>query len=212
MNPLLIYSAYKFGKYLGKKIRGGDNSDTADATNPASLSGDKSIDPLLKNLQDQAGTTQAKSKELSGMGNESLAPVLDYFKKLVGGDQQELMAATRPERARVIDQYDTARKTIDYYERMAKSSGGLDQVRANSSRVFLVPGMGHCTTGVATLDRFDLLQAVVDWVEQNRAPEMVTATGRAFPGRSRPLCAYPQYAAYKGQGDAENAESFECRD
>jgi feruloyl esterase len=72
--------------------------------------------------------------------------------------------------------------------------------------------MGHCRTGAGTLDRFDLLQAVVDWVEQNKAPDRVTATGPAFPGRSRPLCVYPQYAAYKGQGDAENAESFECRD
>jgi len=88
----------------------------------------------------------------------------------------------------------------------------LDQVRANSSRLFLVPGMGHCRTGAATLDQFDLLQAVVDWVEQNKAPDMVTATGAAFPGRSRPLCAYPQYAAYKGSGDPENAASFECRD
>jgi len=85
-------------------------------------------------------------------------------------------------------------------------------VRANSSRLFLVPGMGHCRTGAATLDHFDLLQAVVDWVEQNKAPDMVTATGAAFPGRSRPLCAYPQYAAYKGSGDPENAASFECRD
>ena len=40
-----------------------------------------------------------------------------------------------------------------------------------------------------TLDRFDLLQAVVDWVEQGKAPDMVVAKGPAFPGRSRPLCA-----------------------
>ena len=112
----------------------------------------------------------------------------------------------------VSDPWFSALDTVDYYERLAKSSGGLDQVRANSSRVFLVPGMGHCTTGAATLDRFDLLQAVVDWVEQNKAPDMVIATGPAFPGRSRPICAYPQYAAYKGQGDPENAASFDCRD
>jgi pimeloyl-ACP methyl ester carboxylesterase len=112
----------------------------------------------------------------------------------------------------VSDPWFSAFDTVDYYERMTKSSGGLGQVRANSSRLFLVPGMGHCRTGAATLDQFDLLQAVVDWVEQNKAPEMVTATGAAFPGRSRPLCAYPQYAAYRGQGDPENAASFECRD
>ncbi|MBI2994542.1 MAG: tannase/feruloyl esterase family alpha/beta hydrolase [Gammaproteobacteria bacterium] len=38
------------------------------------------------------------------------------------------------------------------------------------SRLFLVPGMGHCGGGPATLDRFDLLTAMVDWVEEDRAP------------------------------------------
>ena len=36
----------------------------------------------------------------------------------------------------------------------------------------------------------------------------VVATGRAFPGRSRPLCAYPQHRHYKGRGDSEKAENF----
>jgi pimeloyl-ACP methyl ester carboxylesterase len=112
----------------------------------------------------------------------------------------------------VSDPWFSALDTIDYYERMATRSGGLDQVRANSSRAYLVPGMGHCTTGAATLDRFDLLQAVVDWVEHGKAPDAVTATGRAFPGRRRPLCAYPQHATYKGQGNPEDAASFECND
>ena len=111
----------------------------------------------------------------------------------------------------VSDPWFSAFDTIDYYERMAKSSGGIDQVRANSSRAYLVPGMGHCQTG-ATLDRFDFLQAVVDWVEKGKAPESVVATGPAFSGRSRPLCAWPQYAAYKGQGNPEDAANFECRD
>ena len=112
----------------------------------------------------------------------------------------------------VSDPWFSALDTVGYYERMAQSSGGMQQVRANSSRAYLIPGMGHCTSGAATLDQFDLLQAVVDWVEDGKAPEMVTATGPAFPGRSRPLCPYPQYAAYKGQGDPESAASFECRE
>ena len=76
----------------------------------------------------------------------------------------------------------------------------------------MVPGMGHCSSGPATLDQFDLLTAVVDWVEQGKAPDFVVATGAAFPGRSRPLCAYPQHAHYKGQGDPQNAANFECRE
>jgi feruloyl esterase len=112
----------------------------------------------------------------------------------------------------VSDPWFSALDTIDYYERMAASSGGLERVRTSSSRAYLVPGMGHCGSGAATLDRFDFLQALVDWVELGRAPDAVIATGPAFPGRSRPLCAYPKQAAYKGQGNPEDAASFECRD
>jgi feruloyl esterase len=108
------------------------------------------------------------------------------------------------------DPWFSAFDTVDYYERMAAASGGMEKVRAQSSRLFAVPGMGHCGTG-ATLDQFDLLSAVVDWVEQGKAPESVLATGPAFAGRSRPLCPYPQYAHYKGLGNPEDAASFECR-
>jgi feruloyl esterase len=48
-------------------------------------------------------------------------------------------------------------------------------------------------------------------VEEGNAAESVIATGSAFPGRSRPLCAYPQHAQFKGQGDPESATSFECK-
>jgi hypothetical protein len=108
------------------------------------------------------------------------------------------------------DPWFSAADTVGYYERMAAASGGMEQVREKSSRLFAVPGMGHCSSG-ATLERFDLLSAVVDWVEKDRAPDAVVATGPAFPGRSRPLCAWPQLARYKGQGNPEDAASFECR-
>jgi len=32
-----------------------------------------------------------------------------------------------------------------------------------------------------------------------------------YPGRTRPLCAYPQYAHYKGTGNPEDASNFSCR-
>jgi Tannase and feruloyl esterase len=99
--------------------------------------------------------------------------------------------------------------TLAYYERMAKDNGGLDQVES-WSRFFFVPGMNHCQGGPATLDKFDLLGAVVKWVEDGTPPDSVVATGKSFPGRSRPLCAYPKYARYKGQGDPEDASNFEC--
>jgi hypothetical protein len=99
--------------------------------------------------------------------------------------------------------------TIDYYQKMSLANGGLDQVR-NWSRLYLVPGMGHCRGGAAALDDFDLLTGVVNWVEKGIAPDSVVATGKAFPGRSRPLCAYPKHAEYKGQGDPEDAKNFAC--
>jgi hypothetical protein len=43
------------------------------------------------------------------------------------------------------------------------------------------------------------------------SPQAVRATGRRWPGRSRPLCAYPSHAHYRGTGDVEDAASFECR-
>jgi hypothetical protein len=108
------------------------------------------------------------------------------------------------------DPWFSALDTIDYYERMTRANGGPGQVRT-WSRLFLSPGMGHCGGGPATLDTFDALTAVVDWVEQGVAPASLTATGRAFPGRSRPLCAYPLHAHYNGQGNPEDAANFECR-
>jgi hypothetical protein len=111
----------------------------------------------------------------------------------------------------VSDPWFSALDTIDYYERMTRANGGPEQVR-NWSRLFLSPGMGHCGGGPAALDTFDALSAVVDWVEKGVAPESLKATGRAFPARSRPLCAYPQHAHYKGSGNPEDAANFDCRD
>jgi feruloyl esterase len=109
----------------------------------------------------------------------------------------------------VSDPWFSALDTVQYYERLAAASGGADATRG-WSRLFLVPGMGHCGGG-STLDQFDLLSAIVDWVENDRAPDSVTATGMAFPGRSRPLCPHPQHAHYRGSGNPEDAAAFECR-
>jgi feruloyl esterase len=107
------------------------------------------------------------------------------------------------------DPWFSALDTVGYYERLAKDSPGNI---TDWSRLFLVPGMGHCGGGDATLDRFDLLSAIVDWVEKGQAPARVIATGSAFAGRTRPLCPYPQHAHYRGGGDSESAGSFSCQE
>jgi len=99
--------------------------------------------------------------------------------------------------------------TFEYYKNMAEANGGLAAV-SKWSQFYFVPGMSHCGGGLA-LDQFDLLGAMANWVEKGVPPESVTATGKAFPGRSRPLCSYPKHAHYKGQGDTEDVRNFECR-
>jgi hypothetical protein len=110
----------------------------------------------------------------------------------------------------VSDPWFSAQDTVRYYEQMTADNGGAEAVR-KWSRLFLVPGMAHCSGGEAALDRFDMLGAIEQWVEKGVAPDSVTATGPAFPGRSRPLCPFPQFARYKGKGDPEDAANFECR-
>jgi feruloyl esterase len=109
------------------------------------------------------------------------------------------------------DPWFSALDTLDYYTRMTAANGGPDSVM-KWSRYYLVPGMGHCGGGQRTLDKFDMLTAIVNWVEKGIAPDSVVATGSAFPGRSRPLCAYPKHAVYSGQGNTEDASNFICRD
>lgn len=99
--------------------------------------------------------------------------------------------------------------TLGYYQSLGTANGGPDKV-AEWSRLFLVPGMAHCGGGPA-LDHFDMLSAIVNWVEKRSAPDAVIATGQAFPGRSRPLCAYPKHAQYTGSGDSQDAKNFRCQ-
>lgn len=78
----------------------------------------------------------------------------------------------------------------------------------DSSRFYSIPNMGHCEGGGA--ESFDLLGPLVDWVEKGRGPQSILAASKQQPGLSRPLCPWPQYARYKGTGDINRAESFEC--
>jgi feruloyl esterase len=64
--------------------------------------------------------------------------------------------------------------------------------------------MNHCAGGPAT-DQFDAFGALVNWVEKGIAPDRIVATARVgtpWPGRTRPLCAYPAQARYAGTGSA----------
>ena len=90
----------------------------------------------------------------------------------------------------------------------------LNQGKASSFvRVFPVPGMCHCSGGQAVAN-YDAFAALVKWVEHSAAPAALAATagpGSPWPGRERPVCAYPAVARYNGAGDPEKASSFSCR-
>lgn len=95
--------------------------------------------------------------------------------------------------------------TWDYYQRAAQTNG---PAFTDASRVYMVPGMLHCQGGNA-FDQFDMLGALVDWVEEGKAPEAVTAHRSAPADQTRPLCPYPSHARYVG-GDPGKADSFRC--
>jgi pimeloyl-ACP methyl ester carboxylesterase len=102
----------------------------------------------------------------------------------------------------------SANESVDYYQRMQATHGAST---SDFARLFLIPGMGHCAGGAAT-DAWEGLDSLVAWVEKNQAPQGIVARGtKVFPGRTRPLCAWPSYSHYKGSGDVESAENFECR-
>jgi feruloyl esterase len=104
------------------------------------------------------------------------------------------------------DQGMSSQHILRWYDDMVAATGDPGR---EAVRFFGIPGMLHCGGGEAT-DRFDMLEAIVDWVEQGRAPDRIVATGSAFPGVSRPLCPHPLVARYEG-GDPNSAGSFTCR-
>lgn len=67
--------------------------------------------------------------------------------------------------------------TIAYHEAVQRQMG-VDATRA-FERLYLLPGMGHCSGGEGPSE-FDLLTPLIAWVEGRRAPDaIVTSTPRA---------------------------------
>jgi feruloyl esterase len=69
--------------------------------------------------------------------------------------------------------------------------------------------MTHCGGGQST-DQFDMLTAIQQWVEKGQAPDRVVASGRAFTGKTRPLCPYPKVARFDS-GNPDDQKNFTCR-
>jgi Tannase and feruloyl esterase len=118
--------------------------------------------------------------------------------------------------------------SIDYYESVMARMG--DETK-DFMKLFMVPGLQHCFMGPGPNSfgqvssgpqgdaDHDVLSAVERWVESGVAPTKIIATkyeNDLDPSQSvkmtRPLCPYPQVAAYNGAGDPNDAASFVCAD
>jgi feruloyl esterase len=109
------------------------------------------------------------------------------------------------------DQLITADGTVDYYTRVQQRMGGAART-AEFMRLFMAPGVAHCAGGAGPQPT-GLLEALLPWVEEGKAPERLLAARRDQSGaitRSRPLCPYPLVAKYTGSGSTDEAGSFEC--
>jgi feruloyl esterase len=108
------------------------------------------------------------------------------------------------------DQLISPQNSIDYYESVLSFFGRGGDV-PNFYRLFMAPGMAHCSGGTGP-NTFDMQTALERWVETGVPPDRVIAT-RAVNGvvdRLRPLCPYPQVAVYNGSGDSNDAANFTC--
>jgi feruloyl esterase len=97
-----------------------------------------------------------------------------------------------------------------FYDELAASRGGYRRVQ-DQVRLFMVPGMQHCSGG-SFPNAFDTLSAMEQWVEGGAAPEAIVAshsTGGAVD-RTMPLCKYPEQARWDGSGDVLDASSWRC--
>ena len=117
------------------------------------------------------------------------------------------------------------RNTVEYYEAV-RAKMGRKQADA-FLRLYMLPGVQHCGGGpgpnhIGDFEKepdatSNLLLALERWVESGVAPSNLTAVryknNRAASGieRSRPICAYPQVAKYKGSGSTDEAGNFECK-
>jgi feruloyl esterase len=82
-----------------------------------------------------------------------------------------------------------------FYDQVAAAMGGVKNIQ-QFFRLFMIPGMDHCSTAVAFgtsigLDDFDALGALEMWVERGHAPGSMDASGYTREGDSISQVLYP---------------------
>ena len=99
--------------------------------------------------------------------------------------------------------------TINYYESVLKKMGGKQD---NFVKLFMAPGMQHCGGGPGP-NQINYMAIMERWRESNITPETMEAyhVTNNRVDMTRPLCAYPQVATYKGTGSTNDAGNFVCK-
>lgn len=104
--------------------------------------------------------------------------------------------------------------TIRWYHKLNENHKGNAR---DFVTFYQVPGMPHGAGG-PSLSQFDMLSALVNWVERGKQPGRVTSQANednaeisaSLKAVTRPLCPYPTYAVYRA-GNPKRATSFVCR-
>lgn len=101
--------------------------------------------------------------------------------------------------------------TINYYNAVVKTLGR--RTADQFARLYIVPGGDHGGGGDVA-SKVDLLGMLDGWVDGGHAPAE-DAVAQQFGAdlhvtRSKPLCSYPNYPRYVGQGDPNAAASYRC--
>jgi hypothetical protein len=95
--------------------------------------------------------------------------------------------------------------TVDFYERLRRSVGAAMTER--SARLYIIPGFGHSFGRFKA--GFDTIGVLDGWADGGRAPRDLVVTDN-HNGRTRPLCDWPTWPRYGGDGDPNVATSYSC--
>ena len=109
------------------------------------------------------------------------------------------------------DQQISPHNSVNYHKSVSERLGGASKV-SDSYRLFMVPGMRHCSQGEGA-NQFDPMAALERWRESHVAPDQIPAVHvtNGVVDTTRPLCPYPQTAVYKGSGSTNDAANFSCK-
>ena len=121
--------------------------------------------------------------------------------------------------------------TVGYYNEVVDKVRGGDLKKVQEFyRLFMLPGVGHCGTGIGPDNigaegqlavspdpEHDAVSALLDWVEHGNAPSKFIASKfntvddpSSGIQMQRPICPYPAEAVWNGSGDTNDANNFHC--